>query len=108
MIRDDMLSSAYCSEISCIIYFQTIKKALFDYLFNLVLIVFPFKYKFSLKYYPQVFNCFHLSVSISIYEFQKWRAVRASVGGVGGVLAWWHASMGGLGVVLAWVVCLRG
>ena len=22
------------------------------------------------------------------YEFEKWRAIRASVGGVGGVLAW--------------------
>ena len=44
-------------------------------------------------------------------EFQKWRAIRASVGGVGGVLAWvawvvclrgWRASVGG---VLAWVAC---
>ena len=37
------------------------------------------------------------------YEFEKWRAIRSSVGGVGGV--------GGVGDVLAcvaWVACLRG
>ena len=32
-----------------------------------------------------------------IYEFEKWHAIRASVGGVGGVLAW-----------VAWVACLCG
>ena len=56
-------------------------------------------------------------------EFEKWRAIRASVGGVGDVLAWvtwvvclrgWRASMGGVGGMLAWVAwvawvaCLRG
>ena len=47
-------------------------------------------------------------------EFEKWRAIRASVGGVDDVLAWvawvaclrgwrgWHANVGG---ELAWVVC---
>ena len=59
-------------------------------------------------------------------EFEKWRAIRAgvlawvawvawwvacsrgwraSVGGVGSVLAWWRASVGGVGGVLAWVAC---
>ena len=47
-------------------------------------------------------------------EFEKWRAIRASVGGV---LAWvaclrgWRACVGGLGSVLAWVkwlVCQCG
>ena len=37
-------------------------------------------------------------LSLLFLEFEKWRAIRASVGGVGGVLAW-----GGLGGVLAWV-----
>ena len=41
-----------------------------------------------------------------LLEFEKWRAIRASVGGVGGVLAWvtrfhgWRTSVGGM---LAWV-----
>ena len=44
-------------------------------------------------------------------EFEKWRAIRASVGGVGGVLAWvaclegWCASVGGMGGLLSWVAC---
>ena len=46
-------------------------------------------------------------------KFKKWRAICASVGGVGGVRAWvvlvtclcgWCASMGGM---LAWVGCFR-
>ena len=41
-------------------------------------------------------------------EFEKWRAIRTSVGGVGGVLAWiaWVAWC--IDGVLAWVACLRG
>ena len=44
-------------------------------------------------------------------EFEKWRAIRACVGGV---LAWvacysclrgWHASVGDVDGVLAWLVC---
>ena len=41
-------------------------------------------------------------------KFEKWRTIRGSVGGVGGVLEWvaclsgWRASVGG---VLAWVAC---
>ena len=44
-------------------------------------------------------------------EFEKWHAIRASVGGVGGVLACvaclrgWHASVGVVVGVLAWVAC---
>ena len=41
-------------------------------------------------------------------EFEKWRAIRACVGGVGGVLAClrgWHASVGDVDGVLAWLVC---
>ena len=40
-------------------------------------------------------------------ELEKWRAIRASVAGVAGVLAWvaclrgWHASVGGVGGALA-------
>ena len=34
------------------------------------------------------------------YEFEKWRAIRSSVGGVGGV--------GDVLVCVAWVACLRG
>ena len=50
-------------------------------------------------------------------EFEKWRTIRASVSGMGGVLAWvacqheWRAYVGGMGSVLAWavwVVCLHG
>ena len=50
-------------------------------------------------------------------EFEKWRAICASVGGVGGVLAWvvqmtclrgWRASVGDVGGVLAWMACQRG
>ena len=46
------------------------------------------------------------------HEFEKWHAIRASVAGVGDVLAWvawvvclsgWRASAGGVGGVLAWV-----
>ena len=45
-------------------------------------------------------------------EFEKWRAIRASVGGVGDVQAWvlwveclrgWHASVGDVGGVLTWL-----
>ena len=36
-------------------YFHILKNILFDYLLNLVFIVFSFKYSFSLKYSPQVF-----------------------------------------------------
>ena len=41
------------------------------------------------------------------FEFEKWRAIRASVGGVH---VWWHASVGDVGGMLAWVTwvaCLR-
>ena len=44
-------------------------------------------------------------------EFEKWRAVRGSVGGVLAWVAWvaclrgWHASVGDVGGVLAWVAC---
>ena len=43
--------------------------------------------------------------------FEKWRAILASVGGVGGVLASmgcfrrWGACVVGVGGVLAWLVC---
>ena len=46
-------------------------------------------------------------------EFEKWRAIRASVSDVGGVLAWvtwvarlhgWRANVGYLVGVLAWVM----
>ena len=43
----------------------------------------------------------------SVSEFEKLRAIRASVGGVGNVLVWvtylrgWHASVGSVGGVLA-------
>ena len=39
-------------------------------------------------------------------EFKKWRAICASVGGVGGVRAWlWSRTC--VGGLLAWVACLR-
>ena len=44
----------------------------------------------------------------TIFEFEKWRAIRASVGGVLAWVAWiaclrgWCASVGG---VLTWVAC---
>ena len=47
-------------------------------------------------------------------EFEKWRATRVIVGGVGGVLEWvacqrewrgWRACVGGVGGVLTWVAC---
>ena len=44
-------------------------------------------------------------------EFEKWCAIRASVGGVGGVLAWvasQRTCVGGVSGVLAWVACQRG
>ena len=50
----------------------------------------------------------------SVSEFEKLRAIRASVGGVGNVLVWvtclrgWHASMGSVGGVLAWMACYVG
>ena len=63
-------------------------------------------------------DCFHQAESYSKkLQFEKWRAIRASVNGVGGVLAlvtWvpclrgWHANVGGvdgLDSVLAWVAC---
>ena len=51
------MSSAYCSEISQIIYFHILKNNLIDCLLNVVFIVFPFSltYSFSLKYSTQVF-----------------------------------------------------
>ena len=33
---------------------------------------------------------------LHLFEFEKWRTIRASVGGVGSVLAW-----------VAWMACLR-
>ena len=44
----------------------------------------------------------HAREGILLKEFEKWRAIRASVGGVGGVLAWVTCCVGG---VLAWVAC---
>ena len=52
------------------------------------------------------------SSCIFFYEFEKWRAIRASVGGVGGALTWvtwveclrgWHGNEGDVVGVLAWV-----
>ena len=51
MIRDNFISILFRN----IIYFHILKNTLFDYLLNLVFIVFSFKYSFSLKYSPQVF-----------------------------------------------------
>ena len=46
----------------------------------------------------QIIQLFIIShPKIILIEFEKWRAIRASVGGVGGV-----------GSMLAWVACLRG
>ena len=38
-------------------------------------------------------------------EFEKWSAIRASVGGVSGVLAWVACLHGWRGGMLAWVAC---
>ena len=44
-------------------------------------------------------------------EFEKWRAIRTSMGSVGGMLACvaylcgWRAGVGGVDCVLAWVAC---
>ena len=52
--------------------------------------------------------------SNTINDFEKWCAFRASVGGVGGVLAWvacyrvWCACVGGMLELVASVVCLHG
>ena len=51
-----MMSSANCSEIPYNRYFHIIKNTIFGYLFNLVFIILFFRYRFSLKYYPQVFS----------------------------------------------------
>ena len=49
-----------------------------------------------------------------ITEFEKWRAIRASVGGAGDVLVWvalvatmggWYASVGDVVDILVWVAC---
>ena len=51
-----------------------------------------------------------LEWGISKEEFEKWLAICASVGGVGGVLAWvtylrvWRASVDDVGGVLAWMM----
>ena len=53
---------------------------------------------------------FHTLVTYDNLEFEKWRGIHASLGGVGGMLAWvewvtslrgWHASMDGVGGVVA-------
>ena len=36
----------------------------------------------------------HMYIIFAVFGFEKWRAIRASVGGVGGVLVW-----------VAWVAC---
>lgn len=47
----------------------------------------------------------------SVTEFEKWRAIRTSMGSVGGMLACvaylcgWRAGVGGVDCVLAWVAC---
>ena len=50
-------------------------------------------------------------------EFEKWRAIRVSVGSVGGVLEWvawvaclrgWHVWCAYVGGVLVWLACLCG
>ena len=78
---------------------------------------------------PSILIIVSIAKFIKTMEFEKWLAIRASVGGVGGVLAWvtcqrgWHAYVGDVLVwvwrgwrayvagVLAWVTwvaCLRG
>ena len=56
----------------------------------------------------------HESKETFVKEFEKWRAIRASVGGVGGMPAWggrgWRACVGDgvlacVGAVPTWVAC---
>ena len=63
------MSSAYCSEISYIIYFHIIKNTLFDYLFHLEFIVCSFRYQFSWKYYPQVFSLVFIASDSKYFIF---------------------------------------
>ena len=63
-------------------------------------------------------DCFHQAESYSKkLQFEKWRAIRASVNGVGGVLAlvtWvsclrgWHANFGYVVDILVWVTWQQG
>ena len=45
----------------------------------------------------------HMYIIFAVFEFEKWRAIRASVGGVGGMLAWVTCQSGDLGGVPACV-----
>ena len=54
------------------------------------------------------------SIYCDLSEFEKWRAIRASFGSMGGVLAWvaclrgqcgWRACVLGAGGVLTWGAC---
>ena len=41
-------------------------------------------------------------------EFEKWRAIRACVGGVLAWVTWWRVYVGGALAWVAWVAYLRG
>ena len=64
MIRDDVVSILFRNTIHQIFPYN--QKYYFDYLFNLVFLVFSFRYWLSLNYYPQVFSLV-LIASVSKY-----------------------------------------
>ena len=60
----------------------------------------------------KILSKIYYAKDIKYFDFEKWRAIRVSVGSVGGVLAWvawvaylhgWCASVHDVGGVLAWV-----